>query len=125
MVVSVSGTLKMKSTVIPVFIFVINFELKQNVSETESNWHFRKNVKNMSTKTTKCIWGHFQGIFINFICKDCRITTATCKHCHLVVSPSDEALRKFLSLPIVAKSSHLKCGRVCGSAFENFAIHEN
>ena len=26
------------------------FELKQSVSETESNQHFRKNVKNMSTK---------------------------------------------------------------------------
>ena len=36
---------KMKSTVIPAFIFVINFEMKQSVSETEGIWHFRKNVK--------------------------------------------------------------------------------
>ena len=35
----------MKSTVIPAFIFVINFEMKQNVSETKGIWHFRKNVK--------------------------------------------------------------------------------
>ena len=48
----------------------------------------------------------FSSIF-NFACKDIRVTTATCKYCLLVVSPSDEALCKFLPLPTVTKSSIL------------------
>ena len=48
----------------------------------------------------------FSSVF-NFACKDVRVTTATCKYCLLVVSPSDEALCKFLQLPIVTKSSIL------------------
>ena len=35
----------MKLTVIPVFIFITSFQNETNVRETESNWHFRKNVK--------------------------------------------------------------------------------
>ena len=48
----------------------------------------------------------FSSIF-NFGCKDDRTTAATCKYCQLVVSQSDEALCKFLPLPIVAKNSIL------------------
>ena len=44
---------------------------------------------------------------INFACKDGQVTAAICKFCPLVVSPLDEALWKFLLLPIVAKSSIL------------------
>ena len=40
----------MKSTLIPIFILVINFQIETEFSETESNQRFRKNVKNMSTK---------------------------------------------------------------------------
>ena len=58
--------------------------------------------------TRKCIWGHLQGIAIlsvfNFGCKNGRVTTATCKYCLLAISPSDEALCKFLLLPTVAKN---------------------
>ena len=35
----------MKLTVIPVFIFITSFQNETNVRETESNWHFRENVK--------------------------------------------------------------------------------
>ena len=92
--------------------------MKQNDSETESNQHFQKNVENMSAKqesvsgATFKAWP-FSSIF-NFACKDVRVT-ATCKYCLLVVSPSDESLRKFLPLPIVAKSSILNV--------EEFWIH--
>ena len=54
------------------------FELKQSVSETESNQHFRKNVKNMSTKqeslsgATFKAWP-FSSIF-NFVCRDGQVT---------------------------------------------------
>ena len=86
-----------------------SFYLKQNVSQTETNWRFQKNVKNISTKqesgATFQAW-LFSFVF-NFGCKDGRVTTATCKYCLLVVSSSDEALRKFLPLPIVAKNSIL------------------
>ena len=45
----------------------------------------------------------FSSVF-NFGCRDDQVTTATCKYCLLVVSPSYEALGKFLPLTIVAKS---------------------
>ena len=48
----------------------------------------------------------FSSVF-NFGCKDGRVTTATCKYGLLVVSPTDDALCKFLPLPVVAKSSIL------------------
>ena len=52
--------------------------MKQNVSETESNQRFRKNVENMSTKqesvsgATFKAWP-FSSVF-NFVCKDGRVT---------------------------------------------------
>ena len=52
--------------------------MKENVSETESNLHFWKNVKNMSTKqgslsgATFKAWP-FSSVF-NFACKDGRVT---------------------------------------------------
>ena len=50
--------------------------MKQNVSETESNWRFRKNVK--TCLQNKKAW-LFSSDF-NFICKDGRVTAATCKY---------------------------------------------
>ena len=85
--------------------------MKQNVTETESNRRFRKNLKNMSTKqesvsgATFKAWP-FSSVF-NFGFKDGRVTTATYKYCQLVVSQSDEALWKFLPIPIVAKNTIL------------------
>ena len=85
--------------------------MKQNVSQTESKWRFRKNVKNMSTKQESVSGATFQAWLFSFIfnfgCKDGRVTTATCKYCLLVVSPSDEALCKFLLVPIAVKNSIL------------------
>ena len=82
--------------------------MKENVSQTESNSSFQKNVKNIFTKqqslsgATLKAWP-FPSIF-NFGCKDGQVTTATCKYCLLLVSPSDEALCKFLPFPVVAKN---------------------
>ena len=65
--------------------------MKQNVSETESNWHFRKNVKTSTTWETASdpafkAWS-FSSNF-NFACKDGWVATATCKYYFpLVVSP--------------------------------------
>ena len=88
-----------------------SFYLKQNVSQTETNWRFQKNVKNISTKQESVSGATFQAWLFSFVfnfgCKDGQVTTATCKYCLSVVSPSDEALCKFLPLPIVAKNSIL------------------
>ena len=47
--------------------------MKQNVSETEGNWRFRKKCKNMSSKEESV--------------SDGRVTAATCKYyCPLVVN---------------------------------------
>ena len=48
----------------------------------------------------------FSSVF-NFGCRDGRVTAATCKYCQLVISQSNEALCKFLPIPIVAKNSIL------------------
>ena len=94
----------MKSTMIPVFIFVINFQNKTNFSETES-------ISDTSVKA----WP-FSSDF-NFAFKDGRVTTATCKYyCPLVVNPT---------ITNCCKELHLKCGRVPRSVFENFPMHEN
>ena len=62
-------------------------------------------------KTGKCIWATFMAwpfsYFLNFSWRDNWVTTATCKYCLLVVSPSGEVLCKFLPSPIVTKSSIL------------------
>ena len=72
---------------------------------------FEKMSKNMSTKQESLSGATFKGwpfsSVLNFGCKDGRVTTATCKYCLWVVSPSDEALCKFLPLQFVAKSSIL------------------
>ena len=53
----------------------------------------------------------------NFICKDGRITIATCKYdCLLVVNPT---------ITNCFKELHLKHGRVPRPFFENIAIHKN
>ena len=44
-----------------------SFELKQNVSQTESNWRFRKNVKNMSTKQESISGATFQAWLFSFV----------------------------------------------------------
>ena len=82
--------------------------MKENVSQTESNSSFQKNIRNISTKqgsvsgATLKAWP-FLSIF-NFGSKDGQVTTATCECCLLLVSPSDEALCKFLPFPVVAKN---------------------
>ena len=62
-----------------------SFELKQNVSQTESNQSFQKNVKNMSTKQESVSRATFQAWLFSFVfnsgCKDGRATTAKCKYC--------------------------------------------
>ena len=82
--------------------------MKQNVSETESDWHFCKNVKNMSTKQESVSRATFKAwplsSIFNFGCKDGWVIAATCKYCQLVVSQSDKAVCKFLVIPIVAKN---------------------
>ena len=87
------------------------FDLKHNVSQTETNRRFQKNVKNMSTRQESVSGATFQAwlfsFVFNFSCKDGRVTTATSKYCLLVASPSDEALCKFLPLPTVVKNSIL------------------
>ena len=60
---------KMKSAMIPVFIFVISFRNETEFSETESNWRFRKNVETcLQNKKTYLIppsrHGHFHLILI-------------------------------------------------------------
>ena len=48
-----------------------HFEMKQNVSDTESNWHFRKNVKtclqNKAHLMPPSRHGHFHRILILFL----------------------------------------------------------
>ena len=110
----------MKSTMIPVFIFVINFQMKQNVSETESNWGFQKNVKTYSKQeilsdATFKAWP-FSSDF-NIACKDDQVNATTCKYyCPLVVNPTTTNYWK---------EFHLKCCRVFRSVFENGATHKN
>ena len=66
--------------------------MKQNVSEAESNWCFRKNV---ATSTKQEIMSDaafracpFSSNF-NFVYKDGQVTTVTCKYyCPLVVNPT-------------------------------------
>ena len=94
--------------------------MKQNVSETESNWRFRKNVQ-MSIKqeivsdTAFKAWP-FSYDF-NFACNSGRVTTAThiC-YCPLVVNPT---------VTNCCKELHPRCGRVPRSVFENVAMQEN
>ena len=86
--------------------------MKQNLTETECNQCFRKDVKNMSTKqesVTGVIFKArpFSSVF-NFGCKDGWVTAAICNYCQLVVSQSDKALCKFLLIPVVAKNSMQK-----------------
>ena len=93
--------------------------MKQNVSEAESNWHFRKNVKTgLQIKKLYLMsssrHGHFHPIFA---CKDGQVTAATCKYyCPLVLNPT---------ITNCCKEFHLKCGKVPKSVFENLAMHKN
>ena len=82
---------------IPVFIFVINFQNKTHFSETGS-------ISDTSFKA----WP-FSSDF-NFAFKDGRVTTATCKYyCPWIVSPT---------ITNCCKKLHLKCGRVSRSALK-------
>ena len=85
--------------------------MKQNVTETESNRLFRKNVRNISTKQESVSGATYKAWPIssvcNFGCKDGRVTAATWKYCQVVVSQSDKAICKFLPIPNVAKNSIL------------------
>ena len=58
-----------KSTMIPVFFFIINLKLKQKVSKTESNWRFQKNLKTClqdkkSYLMSPSRYGHFHPVVI-------------------------------------------------------------
>ena len=93
--------------------------MKQNVSETESNWHFRKNVKTSTTWETASdpafkAWS-FSSNF-NFACKDGRVATATCKYYFpWAVSPetSISNVAEFLDLSLktspCTKTSPVSC----------------
>ena len=92
-----------------------------NVSETESNWRFRKNVKACLQSKKSYLTPPFKAwpfpSDFNFACKDGQVTTATCKYyCPLVASPT---------ITNCCKNLHLKYGRVPRSVFENVAMHEN
>ena len=105
----------MKLTMIPVFIFVINFRNEtQNVSETEIGI-FEKMQKHVLSDAAFKKWP-FSSDF-NFACKESRVIAATSKHyCPLVVSPT---------ITNSCKNLHLKCGRGPRSVFANVAMHEN
>ena len=66
--------------------------MKQNVSETKSNWYFQKKCKSMSTKqesvsdTTFKAWP-FSSSF-NLASKHGGVNTATCQYFPLVVGPT-------------------------------------
>ena len=93
----------------------------KQINKRESNWGFQKKCKNRSTEqeivsdATFKAWS-FSSDF-NFVCKDDRVNTATCKYyCPFIVNPTINNCWKEL---------HLKYGRVFRSVFENAAIHEN
>ena len=94
--------------------------MKQNVSETESNWCFRKKCENMSTKQESVSDATFEGCLFssvfNFATKDGQGTAATCKYCPLVVGPT---------VTNCCKELHLKYRRIPRFAFENFVMHKN
>ena len=94
--------------------------MKQNVSETESNWHFRKKCENMSTKQESVSDATFKAwpfsSDFNFATKDGRVTAATCKYYPLVVGPT---------VTNCCKELHLKYSRIPRFAFKNFAMHKN
>ena len=94
--------------------------MKQNVSETESNWRFRKNLKT-STKQEIVSDVAFQAwpfsSSFNVAYKDGWVTAETCKHYFpLVVNPT---------ITNCCKELNFKCGRVPRYVFENVAMHEN
>ena len=97
--------------------------MKQNVSETESNWRFQKKTKkreSMSTKQESVSDAAFKAqpflSSFNFAIKDGQVTAAMCKCCPFVVGP-----------PVTncCKELHLNYSRILRFAFENFAMHKN
>ena len=94
--------------------------MKQNVSETESNQCFLKKCKNMPAKQESASDTAFKtwlfSSHFNFASKDDRVTTATCKYCLLVVSPT---------VTNCCLELHLKYGKHSKSVFDNFTMHEN
>ena len=95
--------------------------MKQDVSETESNWCFRKNVKKCLQNKKSCSIPAFEAWRFspnfNFTCKDGRVATATCKnYCLLVVNA---VITNF------CKELHLKCGGVPWFIFEIVAMQED
>ena len=94
--------------------------MKQNVSETGSNWRFRKNVKTCLQKKKFYLMslskhGHFHPILI--------------LHLKIVKLPQQHASTTVHCLQILplpsCKELYLKCGRVLRSVSENVAMHEN
>ena len=92
--------------------------MKQNVSETESNQRFQKNVKTCLQNKKVYLMPPSRWPFssdFNSASQDDQVTAVTWKHCPLAVSPI------FTS----CKELHLKYGKIPRSASENFAMHEN
>ena len=76
--------------------------MKQNVSETRSNWRFQKKCKNMSTKQVIVSNAAFKACScssdFNFACKNSEVTAPTCKYyCPLVVNLTITKLQRALS----------------------------
>ena len=105
---------KMKSTVIPAFIFVINFEMKQNVSETKGIWHFRKNVKTCLQHKKSYLMppsrhDHFHPVLILPV----KMVELPQQHANTIVH-----WLQTLPLPIVAKSSVLNVVQFLDPSFK-------
>ena len=94
--------------------------MKQDVSETESNWRFRKNVKTSLQKQESVSDAAFKtcpfSCNFKFASKNDRVNAVTCKYSPLDVSPS---------VTNCSKELHLKYDKVPRSVFENFTMHEN
>ena len=113
----------MKSTIIPVFIFVIILEMKGILVRKSLAWWkslaFSKKCKNMSTKQEIISDATFKAWPVSsnfkFACKNGSVTKATC-YSPLAISPT---------ITNCCKEQHIKCGRVPKSIFENVTMDEN
>ena len=95
--------------------------MKQNVSETDSNWRFQKNVKTcLQNKKWYLKLPSRHGRFHPVLILPVKIVELPWQHASTTVH-----WLQTLPLPIVAKSSHLKCSQGHRSIFENVAMSKN
>ena len=99
---------KMKSTMIPVFIFLINFRNETMLVKQKVMGVFEKNVKTclQNQKVYLMLWP-FSSDF-NFASKHGGVTATTCKYCPLVVGPT---------VTNCCKKLHLKYSRIPRTVF--------